>query len=151
MLRFCPRGQENNTFFKCFSWTTCPGSSASWSQRCTWRTSRRWVLERSCLPPTTARRLTTWCRRRLLFSPGPKRGGVHSSGSAPRSQQRPARLWGQTARQLLEAQEEAWLRRQRTAGVPCGTSQVGDRAVFQPLLLWGQGYAILHTLYLVGN
>jgi hypothetical protein len=43
----------------CFS-TSCPGSSASFSRRWTWRASRRWAPGLTSSPSTTASRPTTW-------------------------------------------------------------------------------------------
>ncbi len=67
MLRLCPRVQENNVFFNCLFLNKLPRSSASFSLRRTWQTSRLWGPRRIFSTLTTAsRRMTWWHVRRHL-------------------------------------------------------------------------------------
>jgi hypothetical protein len=73
MLPCVPGARRTTPSSTACSSTSFPGSSASFSRRRTWRTSRRWAPEPTSSPPTTASRPMTWWRWWPPFLPQSKR------------------------------------------------------------------------------
>jgi hypothetical protein len=107
MLRLCHRGKENNAFFNCLFLNKLSGSSASFSRRRTWRTSRHWEPGRIFSPLSTAsRRMMCW-QRWPPFLFWNQRGRTPRWRQFAGSQQRAVQGRWRTARRKLEGEEEA--------------------------------------------